>query len=462
MNEIEWLRRLLLELERELPRIQRLRRYARNQPDLPEMGEKLRASWERFQQEASTNWAGLISEPIVERVIPNAITVEGSPEVETRVRQIWRDNHMDALFPDMTTDMFDTSVGYLMVTRGEDGRAQITVENPEQVVTIQDPVRPWRSVAGLKLWRDRLAGRDYCFVWHDGRRVQWTREAREDGGAWRGLDIPIVRNTPASSWRFVEGSIIEEKIPLRRFDNRGGRGEFEIHIPVIDRINRGILSRLVIVSMQAYRQRALRSKDTNETTLPEVDAQGNDIDYGEIFEPAPGALWELPPGVDVWESQSADIHGILASETADIKQLSAASRTPLTAFMPETANQSAEGAALAREGLVSKAQDRIKRIRPNLEAVLVQALALEGYEVEGTLKVEFEPPQMVSLAEKYDAASKAHAIGESLESIQRNILGYSQPQIDKDRQARAKEALTLGLQLPRREVGAADEAGGVA
>ena len=58
------------------------------------------------------------------------------------------------------------------------------------------------------------------------------------------------------------------------------------------------------------------------------------------------------------------------------------------------------------------------------------------------LEVLFEPCQMVTLGEKYQAASLAKAAGESWRSIARNILGYSPDQIAEDAIDRADELLS--------------------
>ena len=441
MDELGWLERLLGELEAGLERTKRLRRYKNNEPNLPEMGDNLREAWGRFQRESATNWAELIVDPVVERIVPNSIVVDGDTDAETAARRIWRDNRLDANFPDMVADMLATRHGFFMVTRGQDGKAQITVEDPELVATVQDPVRAWKSVAAVKVWRDRFAGKDFAYVWHDGYRVKWERDSADDGGALRAFDIPVRTKTPPTSWELT-GERLAEDVPIIRFDNRGNRGEFEQHIPLIDRINRGILNRLVIAAAQAFRARALVS-DKDGQGLPTHDDEGNEIDYGKIFESAPGAIWELPPGVGIWESSQADIRQLIEAERADIRQLSAVSRTPMSVFIPDSGNQSATGAEYNREGLINKAHDRIKRIKPTMEVVLVKALRLEGFNVDGTLELGFEPTHMVTVAEKYDAGLKAKAVGLSLESIQRNILGYSQTQIQEDRAGRWADLLNV-------------------
>ena len=113
-------------------------------------------------------------------------------------------------------------------------------------------------------------------------------------------------------------------------------------------------------------------------------------------------------------------------------------------MLPDSANQSAAGAEAPMQALVFKAQDRTNRFKPALAVCLVKALQIENAPLgEQTLEVLFAPPAMVTLAERYDAASKAKAAGEALETIQRNILGYSPDQIAQDKKRRAEEAIAL-------------------
>ena len=49
-------------------------------------------------------------------------------------------------------------------------RALITAERPEVFYAEPDPVRPWRSRAAVKAWRDDVEGVNYATVWADGYR----------------------------------------------------------------------------------------------------------------------------------------------------------------------------------------------------------------------------------------------------------------------------------------------------
>jgi hypothetical protein len=197
-----------------------------------------------------------------------------------------------------------------------------------------------------------------------------------------------------------------EFVPIYPFVNRGSLGEFETHLDVLDRINWDVLQRLVIMAMQAYRQRATKGD------LPPEDEQGNEIDYAEMFKPGPGALWQLPDGVELWESQVTDLAPVLAASKDDITHLAAVTRTPMSTLMPDSQNQSAEGAAFAREGLVFKTGDRVERATAQWDAVMGGALAIEQGLSRPVADVytQFLPVERQSLAERADANSKLQDI----------------------------------------------------
>jgi hypothetical protein len=198
----------------------------------------------------------------------------------------------------------------------------------------------------------------------------------------------------------------------------------------------GKLQRLVITAMQAFRQRATKGG------LPQEDEDGNSIDYSKIFEPAPGALWDLPEGIDIWESEQTDIRPMLEGEKADARDFAAVTRTPISVFIPEGANQSAEGAASAKEGQVFQAKDEISRLTVGLAVAIVYALRVEGVDLGAdTVSVLWEPPEHVSMAEKFAAAAQAKAAGLSLRTIQRTILGMGPDEIALEEADRADELL---------------------
>lgn len=441
----DWLPVLTDRLGKRQPDIARGRSYVNGNAPLPEMGRNTRATWEAFQKKSRTNFGGIACQSHANRIRVQNVRVGSDDQSEASLvaRRIARDNRLAMQISDAVWDMLTTRVGYLVAGVGEDGRALITSEKPETFYAEPDPTRPWRSRAAVKVWRDQILGLDFAEVLVPGSRQRFARQSMSLEG--------YVRNAHTGDWSAVTGvETFAASLPVWILDRRDGMGLIEPHFDVIDRINLGKLQRLSIAAIQAFRQRALK-KDPG-VILPERDEAGNPIDWEKVFEPAPGALWDLPAGIDIWESQLGDvIRPLLDGEKADARDFAAVTGTPVSMLQPDAANQSAGGAAATTAQQVDACQADIDRIKLAAAACMVTALGIEGVELaeDETVEVDFENPAWVTLAEKMDAYSKAIAAGMSPAMAQKTYLGWSQDQIDEDeRHRRRSSAQALVASLP--------------
>ncbi|MCC2031822.1 phage portal protein [Microbacterium allomyrinae] len=430
----QWLPILAKRLDARMPAIVRLRKYSTDgDAPMPEMGKNTKKSWEAFQKKARTNYGGLGCQSLAGRIVPNAVrvgTARTSPAIDA-LRIVWRDNRLDVVFADAIMNMLSVRVGYLVVgTR--DGKPIITSETPEKVITAADPAQPWRSRAALRAWRDQDLERDFAQVWVPGVRQRFSRPVKTVSGT--------IRGTVAGDWEpDGDPEVFDGPVPVYALENENGMAEFEPHIDVIDRINLGKLQRLVVTAYQAFKARALKN-------LPEQDDNGNDIDWSKRLDFAPGALIDLPEGIDVWESGAVDITPLLSGEKQDARDFAAVMRTPIDVFLPEGQNQSAAGANNAHKGEIQKAKNRIQRARGPMEGSLLDALRILGLDEGETIQVLFESPEHVSLTEKAAAAAQAKAAGKSSRWIAKNIWGMSPDEIDEEEADLAAEQLqTLAL-----------------
>lgn len=425
----DWLQILTRRIDLRRNHVNLLRSYVDGNAPLPEMNRETAEAWVKFQRKARTNWGDLIVSSVVDRVVPNGITVNGDPKHPKAklAQRIYRDNRMDSVIKDWVRAGLTFSQSYQTCWRGEDGKPVITSDSPETMCVITNPLQKWRPVAALRVWRVDEEATDYAMVWTEGR---WDLFTRPTYTAIEHKVIPTrwLTNLAEGSWTPSDsGSNIG--IPIVIYNNPDGTGEFENHLDLIDRINEGILQRLVIVALQAFRQRAITGG-----TLPDKDEKGSAIDWSKVFAPAPGALWNLPEGLELWESQQVDTGPILLASKDDVRQLSAVTRTPVSVLIPDAANQSAEGSRSIENGYIFRCRDRVAEAKLGAAAILVQALAMMGEPLndDETLDVSFEPVERITLAEKYQAAYQAKQAGESIKSIQRNVLGYSPDQIAQD------------------------------
>lgn len=431
-----WLAKLMGGLQSRSPRLTALDNYYRGRQPLPWVSTADQAeAFRTFQRKARTNFSELVVEAVRERMTPVGFTTGVSDqEADAEAWRFWEANGLSAAMPQLLRAKLSMSIAYMMVG-GVDpdlGAPLITPEDPRQVITYPDPSNPRRQLAGLKVWSDDLDSVDLAYLYLPGFLFRAVRSRpqgepmRFDPAGWSWLD---------------DGQRVPGPVPIVPFPNRADLfgntlGEFEDVVDVLDRINLTILQRLVIAALQAHRQRAVKG-------APDKDAAGNDIDYGSIFTSDPGAMWQLPAGVDLWESAQVDLSPLLASVRHDIQDLAAITRTPLFYLTPDAANGSAEGASLAREGLVFKAEDRIVETSDPLEQVMSLAFLFAGDEARATrsnIEVLWAPAERFSLEGRADAASKAAAT-RSRRGILSDIWGLSPQETQREMAETAAEAL---------------------
>jgi hypothetical protein len=433
----QWLNRLTLAMDNRANRLLALRSYTDGNAPLPEGADGQRDAYKDFQRKARTNFGELVVDAVAERMIPSGFTVGDVTGDDDQVRKIWKRNRLDTGIADVIRDMLALSTGYVMVGQDDDGLALVTCERPEQVITEQSASRPDQVRAALKVYRDPIEAQDVAFLHLLGSLYTYTRPLVDP------LGKPVPLSRIQDGWVFAgEVPTGLKFIPVFPFVNRGGLGEFESHIDILDRINWNILQRLVMTAMQAYRQRAIKGE------LPSRDSEDNEINYSEIFKAGAGAIWNLPEGIDLWESQQTDFSAILNANKDDIRDLAAVTRTPMATLIPDGANQSAEGAAFAREGLVFKAADRVARATSALEMALGAALAIENGSdtIVDDVDVIWLPVERQSLTERADAATKAQDL--PLRARLEKIWQFNDEEIDEMLAWRAEDMRNAALMYP--------------
>jgi len=282
----------------------------------------------------------------------------------------------------------------------------------------------------LKIWRDKELELDLAYFYYPTRIEVFVKAS--DSSLYS-VDNWIYREDLSSDNPLGE-------VPVVKFENMDGEGEFEPYLDIIDRINHMILQRVIIATTQAFKQRWIKGD------LPTHDADGNEVDYNGLFTSSPGSMWIIPEGADIGESTQTDIQGILAAVRADIQDFAAMTRTPMHYLSPEGANGSAEGASLAREGLVFKAEDRMNRVTSSWSKVMSLMFKWIGdKERANLLDLEpiWKPAERYSLAERADANSKLQDVPFRMRMA--TVMQYTPEEIAEMEIERAGETLTQAL-----------------
>lgn len=361
-------------------------------------------------------------------------------------------------------DVHDWMLGlgdaYTIVTPPDTSRAWslITAESPLQCITAQDPATG-ETLAGLKMFRADLLGLDLAYLFLPGKLFVAQIDTGVSMIKQRGIF------TWSSDWTWDDEK--SDDVPggecaMVRFRNRRGVGDFEEHLNHLDRINDKVFNEWWIGKIQAFRQRAIKLDDQDDTEDDAVDepvpeppslASRNPLyddslsseQLSGIFTSAPDSMWRLPKDADIWESGEVNLNQITQMVDADLKKLAAMVRISLPSMTPDViANGSAEGAQLMREEHVFHIEDRMDRAGAAWARTVALAFKFQGDE-ERSDHAGIQP--MWSPAERYSLAEKAQAASQSvttlpIEAIQADIWQYSASDVqDRLRRLRAQDQL---------------------
>jgi hypothetical protein len=383
---------LLKALGKQQSRFALLERYYDGDAPLPEGAEGQSRAFRRFQRKSRLNVAQLSVAAVRERMIISGFRTgaEDNDNGDTEARRLWKASQLDIRSADLHAMVLKFGVAYTIVGFPQGSSYPIvTVEDPREVYASVSPVDPSQVLSAIKVFTDG----EYHYAYFYGPDSVEMYVKGKDLRVWDPTD-----------WVFMDSAANPlGMVPVVKFSNMDEKGEFEPYLDIIDRINHMILQRMVIATTQAFRQRVLAGD------FPTHDEDGNEIDYNGIFESGAGSLWIVPESAKVEELGQADIQGILGAVRADIQDFAAVTRTPMHYLAPDNANGSAEGASLAREGLVFKTQDRIARMTPGWSQVMSLMFRWMGDDVRADLldlEPIWSPAERYSLAERADANSK--------------------------------------------------------
>lgn len=438
-----WFDRLSDDLDARADTFDLLDDYYRGEQTIPVTATKaVREAYQRLMHLSRTNFSELIVEAVRERMRPQAFRTGavGDETGDQEAWRIWQANSLDAdisllLIPQLALGAAYTIVGPV---DPETNAPVITPEDPREVVCAHDPVRRRNVIAALKRFRDPNRGADLAYVYLPGGVFRFIREATGDVMRPGTDDFELEAADPLPD---------NVGVPVVPFLNRPDRyyrttSEIEPHLGLLDRINYTILQRLEIATLQAFRQRAIKGD------LPIEDERGHEIDYDDVFASDPGALWLLPATAELWESGQVDLGPIRSAIRDDVQDLAAVTRTPLYYFTPESATGSAEGASLAREGLIFKAEERIRQASESLEATMAKAFAFMGDDARASrtdMEVVWHPPERMSWSVRADAGLKALDAQVPWRTVMLDVMQFSAQEVYRMETEREAEALAAEL-----------------
>lgn len=442
-----WLSRLWKALDDEQSRLDLLANYQGGNHRLPEGHARAREAYRRFQRKARSNYTGLVANAVTERLKPIGFRTGSATtnSLDGEAWRLWQANKFDARSGQLLLAAVSLSRAYvLVIPNPDDPETPLwSVKDPRQTITEADPADPQRVRAGLTWYDDDAKGQRRAFLLLPDGVHEFQAKIPAGGRKLNPSEFGYALT--ADGEERIAPNPTAPLVPLVPFVNRpgldgDGMGEFEDVIDVQDRINAGLLDRLVIAKMQAYRQRWIKGVDA-------TDENGN---ARAPFTPGVDLMWTTPNDQAAFgDFQATDLTPLLKAVEDDIRDLAAITRTPAHYLMAQMVNVSGDALKAAESGLVSKVRDRMIHYGESFEQVMRLTFQIKGQQLPVDAEMLWANPEFRTIAELYDAASKAAGAGEPWRT-RMELLGHTPQEIARMEQQRTADALLMA-QYPQLE-----------
>ncbi len=384
---------------------------------------------------ATTNLTGLVVEATAERMEVEGFRFGDDPDSDKDAWRIWQESDFDAGSGEAITHAL--VYGRSFVSVDPDG-PRLLVEDPRQVVVAYSSDGRRDRLAALKVFIDEWTGGRFATVYLPD-------------AVYRFQDTNPSATTPAWVPRQVSGSPAASRNPLGEvpfFELRNrplGRTRSEIANLVVpqQRLNQAVFNTDAVAEYGAFRQKWVtgievpRDPVTGKPVAPFSAsvanlfvADGQDAKFGD-FNPT-------------------DLSGYLNLGREISTHIARISRVPVTYFLTDVANLSAEALALLVSGLVQKCRRRVRGYEPALEGAMRLAFKSLGDPRANQMSAEVRWATMEtrSVAQDADAAVKLTAGDNPVvtpQTAQEKYLGMSQTERDRDAAWRMENGASVDL-----------------
>ena len=418
--------------------------YFRGEPPLPWCPDGWSAAVAPYLRMSRLNLAEMTVMSAVDCMTPLAwgTAVDSDADGDQEAHRIASQNDLPLQITDVAQSMLLHGDGYALLGPSVDGEVpRITAEDARSCITREDPITG-ETTFGMKLLVDEWTGEDAWYLYGPG----WVRKAVIGKGGRRWVAAAAVGGFDTGRARIPGHG---DWCAMHRVSNRGGVGEFERHLSVLDRVNDGIFGRIVVAKFQAHRQRGIKGLPDTETDP--ITGEERDIDYSDAFLADPGSLWRLPEGSEIWESTPVDLGPIRLATLDDIKHVCALTSSPIYYLFPDE-QQSAAGAGNQSQAHETRVLDRRARMDGFQARLLAHAFEAMGDMARADasrLRTEWGPVRRLSAAEQAQLLPAFTSGGVPWEERMLRVLQVRPADIPRMSQLRARDMLFMTPPAPR-------------
>ena len=391
-----WLGRLEDELSSRLPDMNAYRDLVDDEHPRIESAETA-AKFARMAGLATTNLTGLAVEATAERMSVEGVRIGDEPDADKDVwDNVWQRSDFDEGSQDAVTAALVYSRSYVSVEPPSVGSeyARLHYEDPRSVVMAYLP--DGRRGPALKVFTDEWTGTTFGTLYTDNLIIKMQRVGTPGVSDVRWMARPMPRTE-----QVVTRNPLGE-VPFFELQNKlTGAVRSEIAPLVIPqrRLNQIVFNTDAIAEYGAFRQ-----KWATNIEVPR-DADGKPV---APFEANIAKLFVSEGDAKFGDFNVTDMKPYLELAQDVAAHIARISRVPVTYFLSNVSNLSAEALALLVSGLVLKCRRRVTGYEPALEGAVRLALRSMGDPRAGAANIEVKWADMEtrSRAQDADAAVK--------------------------------------------------------
>lgn len=439
-----WLVRLATQMGEGFERLEKLRKYRDGDALLPDesISVEEREAYLKFYRMNRLHVVELLrnARTAKQRVIGFRTGAPDDEDGDLEAWRIWRASQMKRNSHSLFDKVADYGKAYVITTPMQDENQKSRFEITDGWTTAVEPLYPGsaRTKVAIRVRYDALTQSDQIMFWRydpatgqvrlrvAAREVGEFSQIPQDGSTW----------VPGNDWDWVPlgsgevGQYASMSVPVTELSTPDGVGVWERHLDTIDRVNYLSLQTMQLIVTQTFRQSAV-SSDQLPAVYPDDDPfgrGGQPVDYTDVFKTGPSALWRLPGDAKVHQFTPVDPRPLREQRDDEIRKLAAFTSTPYYMLSSDSANNSAEGASLASETLLTQVEKMNDFAETSVEQIMALAFEFEQDQARATpgeLETMWAPLTRASLSEIGAAAQQAKQGGATQRYIDENIFGMS-------------------------------------
>lgn len=393
----------------------------------PEFSSYFGSQFEGF----SDNWCAPVVESPAERMNLLGIRLGDERSVDKELATAWRAAGGERGSSEAFVVMLAASRAFATVWGDEDDNPTIDWERPDQAIIRYDPDRRKRTHA-LKLWRDEK--KEYATVYTPESVWKFERDSFVDGRTQAGVILPVSAAS-IGGWKPRQPSTDDTwpipnpmgVVPMVELRNQtllddNPMSDIDGVSAMQDAINLVWAYLMNALDYASLPQRIVTGADM--PTLPVLNKEGQvigrkPVELDQLVRDR--ILWVPSPNAKTSEWTAANLAVFSDVIERAIEHIAAQTRTPPHYLIGKIQNVAAEALTAAETGLVSKTNERVTYVTPELRELQGLVALAMGDEAKALAcrsgVLHWSDIQFRALSQKVDALVKARQMGFPFEWI---------------------------------------------